>query len=457
MLQPGDAGSSHVNRTVSTRGRVAAAWLTPEWLTRALVALGGAIVLWNAAAYPSGAGYDATSHREYADWLIQHHALPIRGATPEYYSPPLYYAVAGAVTWVGRQVGLSDPHKLGQLLNVPVVVGTLLLVAALARLLWPERRWLAPAAVGFVALSPVLTRAASMFNPEPTDLFASMLCTYLAARIFVQQRYTWRAALGLGVALGCGEMVRQFSLWTLAVVVLAFAVALWARAAERRALAVSLAIALAACAVIALPWYVYRAVHYGNPIFDRPHSTKPLWDRRPASFYVDTGLPDLFTRPYRPNMVNQALPETYADMWGDWYGVFAWSYHPHAKPSPARNAWLVGQNVVGLFPTALAIIGWLVLLARSLRRRDAPRLLVGLLPLAGIAGYLYFAVSFPTPDGDVLKPMFMLTTLGAWALCFAWAATKVGERRPRLVAGVLLLLAVVDVPFVLYKGAVGLF
>jgi hypothetical protein len=98
-----------------------------------------------------------------------------------------------------------------------------------------------------------------------------------------------------------------------------------------------------------------------------------------------------------------------------------------------------------------------VLLARSLRRRDPPRLLVALLPLAGIAGYLYFTVSFPTPDGDVLKPTYMLTTLGAWALCFAWAATTLATRRPRLVAGALLLLAVVDLPFVIYKGAVGFF
>jgi hypothetical protein len=199
---------------------------------------------------------------------------------------------------------------------------------------------------------------------------------------------------------------------------------------------------------------VYRAVHYGNPVFDRPQSAKPLWDRRPASFYVGTGLPDLFTQPYRPHMANRALPETYADLWGDWYGVFAWSKAAHARPSAPRNAWLVVQNVVGLIPTLLAFVGWLVVLAHSLRRRDAPRLLVGLLPLAGIAGYLYFTVSFPTPDGDVLKPTYMLTTLGAWALCFAWAATTLGTRRPRLVAGTLLVLAAVDLPFVIYKGAV---
>jgi hypothetical protein len=49
----------------------------------------------------------------------------------------------------------------------------------------------------------------------------------------------------------------------------------------------------------------------------------------------------------------------------------------------------------------------------------------------------------------------MLTTLGAWALCFAWAADRVAVRYPRLVVGALLALAVLDLPFAIYKGAVG--
>jgi hypothetical protein len=48
--------------------------------------------------------------------------------------------------------------------------------------------------------------------------------------------------------------------------------------------------------------------------------------------------------------------------------------------------------------------------------------------------------------------MYVLTTLGAWALCFGWAA----ERFPRL-RWALVAIALLDLPFVLYKGAVGFF
>jgi 4-amino-4-deoxy-L-arabinose transferase-like glycosyltransferase len=429
--------------------------LTPRRLVVAFAALAGLVVLWNAVTYPSGAGYDAASHKEYGDFLIRHLRLPHENETPEYYSPPLYYAITGGLTWIGRQAGLGEPHKLAQLWNVPVVVVTVLLAAALARLVAPGRRWVAPAAAGFVALSPVLTRTASMINPEPTDLLVSLGCLVLAARLLLG-RGGRGTALALGVALGAGELVRQFSLWTLAVVVLAFVAALGWQRDDRGPLLRSLGVALAACVVVAGPWYGYRAANYANAIFDRPQVDKPLWERRPARFYLDPGLPDLFSRPYRQHMANLAVPETYTDTWGDWYGVFAWR-RADGAPGPATRGWLVAQNVVGLVPTLVAVAAWLVLLGRSVRRRDPPRLLVALLPLAGIAGYLYFTVSYPVPDGDVLKPTYMLSTLGAWALCFAWAADRAAALRPRLVATGLGVLAAVDLPFLVYKGAVGWF
>jgi 4-amino-4-deoxy-L-arabinose transferase-like glycosyltransferase len=420
--------------------------LRPERAVYGVAALAGLIALWNALAYPPGAGYDAASHKEYADFLIQHHRLPFRNETPEYYSPPLYYALAGSATWVGRQIGLGEPHKLGQLLNVPVVVATVLLVAALARLLWPSRRWAAPAAAGFVALSPVLVRTAAMFHPEPTDLLVSVLCAYLAARILIRRRYRTWAAVGLGAALGAGEMIRQFALYTLAVVGIVWVAAMWERTEERRALVRTGLIAAVACIVVAGPWYAYRIHHYANPVFDRQHSSKPLFERRPARFYVDPGLPGAFTHPYRPHLANLALPETYSDIWGDWYGVFAWSIEQHGKPARA-------QNVIGIVPTLLALGGWLALLVTGVRRRSPSLLLVSLMPLGALAGYFYFAIAYPTPDGDVLKPNFMLSALWAWALCFAWAATRL----PRRAVAVLVALAVLDVPFLVYKGSGGLF
>ena len=82
MIGQPSPGSAVVSHPVLRR-------LTPERLALGFAALAGLIVLWNALTYPSGAGYDAASHKEYGDFLIDHLRLPHENETPEYYSPPL--------------------------------------------------------------------------------------------------------------------------------------------------------------------------------------------------------------------------------------------------------------------------------------------------------------------------------------------------------------------------------
>src|SRR5436305_1662153 len=99
-------------------------------------------------------------------------------------------------------------------------------------------------------------------------------------------------------------------------------------------------------------------------------------------------------------------------------------------------------------PPLLALAGWLVLLARSLR--SPPRLAVALLPGLGLLGYLYFTVSYPTPDGDVLKASYMLTTAPAWALAFGYAIDRLPRRTRIVVVALLAASALAALPFLLY-------
>ena len=55
---------------------------------------------------------------------------------------------------------------------------------------------------------------------------------------------------------------------------------------------------------------------------------KPIYERRPASFYVDPGLPDVFTAPWRPHYLNRAIPTTYTELWGDYFGIWALERQP---------------------------------------------------------------------------------------------------------------------------------
>src|SRR5437867_1422924 len=89
-----------------------------------LIAAFAVVAGWNAYKYPSGGGYDVRQHREYADLLIHHGEIPGAGSRSEYYTPPVFYALAGPATVVGEHVHPADPHKLGQVLTRFVLLAT---------------------------------------------------------------------------------------------------------------------------------------------------------------------------------------------------------------------------------------------------------------------------------------------------------------------------------------------
>jgi hypothetical protein len=400
-------------------------------LRRSAVAAAGLIAAlalvagWNAYKYPSGAGYDVRQHQEYADLLIHHGRIPGPETRSEYYTPPLFYALAGVATVVGEHIHSGDPHKLGQVLNWFVLIAAGGVLWLLARELFPRRPWLQLSALAFFCFLPVVLRVGAMFHPEPLSMLLSAVALLLATRMLARRDYGWQLAVATGVALGLGQLVRAFSLWTFVAVVIAFAVARAWR---------PLALIVVVTAVLTAPWYIRQAVKYGNPVFDRPTKHETIWNRRPACFYVCLGLPEVVTDPIRPSFRNEAVPTTYSEVWGDYFGVW--------RGSRER------QSILGFLATLLAVIGWLILLVRS--RGDPVRLPVALLPGLGLLGYLYFTVSYPTPDGDVLKASYMLTTAPAWALAFGYAIDRLPGRLRIAAAALLAASALASLPFLLY-------
>lgn len=427
----------------------------------ALLAALAVIAAWNTLRYPPGLGYDAIDHIAYAQGILDGKGFP--DGVGEYYTPPGFYAVAAGAIWLGETLGLGQPLRVVQLVDAVLLLATAVLLLELARLVFPDRRRLHVAALGLFVFGVLAPRSAAMVHPETMSMFFSTLALVLAARMIVRRAWSVLGAAALGAALGAGQLVRAFSLWTFAVVVLVLVTAAIVRGGERRRVVVALVITLLATAAVAGPWYAYQSSRYTNPIFDRPQVQVPLWKRRPVSFYVDPRLHELFSSPTKPHLENRFVPELYADGWGDYYGVFVWN-NGDLRPSQGERRTLVAQMFLAVVPTLLFVGGWLALLWRSLRRkwlRVAPeRLLVGLLPLAGIAGMLYFTVSYPTPDGDVIKATYMLTTVPAWAICFGYGLDSVLTRRPRLMPAVAVLLglaALSGLSIVLFGSPLGIF
>ncbi len=440
----------------------------PGWYRAAVAGLLAGLTLlvfWNAYAVDPRRGYDGAAHIEYADVIGKEWRLPGKEARG-YYNPPLFYAFAGLSNRLGADVlGVSPAEKLTQGWNALLLLGSAALFLYAARLVFPGRRTLHLAALAFFCLVPVTTRTAAMFHPEPLDLFLSLAGLALATRMLIRRSFGWRPAVALGAVLGLAQLSRTFGIYASASVGLVFLLAaLWGYA-PRRELVRALAVTALAAAVLTGPWYLHQAVRYTNPIFDQPTVDKPLWERRPLSFYVDPGVPEVFTQPVRTSYLNRLAPTAYTELWGDYFGIWAWNSTLQERPDRGQLWDLRAQSVVGALPTLLALAGMLALLRRGFLRRgigrDPAPALFAAQAVFGLLGFLYFAIGYPTPDGDVIKSTFMLAAAPGWALAFGVGVERallwIGERplgRFYFVAA-LVAMALVDVRFLVYGNPLG--
>jgi 4-amino-4-deoxy-L-arabinose transferase-like glycosyltransferase len=431
---------------------------TPLW---ASVSIGAffflmlVVGMWNATRAHVYGGYDAQEHIDYAYNLIHHGRVPSQASGGEYYTPPAFYAIAGVALWIGQLIGTFEPPHMALYLNALYVLGTAVLLLVLARLLFPRRPVVWVATIGFFTFLPVVAKSAGMFYPETLNMLVSTAAVTLATWMLVRRRLSLRWLLLLGAALGAGQLVRQSSVFTFAAIGVALVAAISFRRYRQHMPLRTVAIAVATIVVLASPWYARQILKYHtipHVGFQEYLKTSPRYSpsREP---YFRFSKDDLFNRPVRPFFTNEALPMMYTEIWGDWFGYWAWSGYS-SGPSPEALTVLKQQTKVGILPTLLAICGWLALWGIAVRRRAAGVALVPvlLLPLFMVGAVFWRAWVAPTPNANLIKATYALTSAPVWALGFGVAVAWLSQRRFAGIAlGItLLVLGVLTLRFNLY-------
>ncbi len=391
---------------------------------------------WNAWEFPASIGYDAQWHIAYASDLIHSGHIPSQQQGGEYYTPPGFYAVAGAALWVGEWLGLNHPERLEQQLNVLFVLGTGLIVLYLGGLLFPRRPVVRVAALGFFAFVPVVLKSAAMFYPESLNMFVNAGAVALATWMIRFRRFGVRELAALAVLLGAGQLIRSSSIFTLVGVGLAVLVAFIAEHVDRRSVVKALVIGAAALVVIVGPWYIRQAIKYHTaaPINVVPGFAQQMLhpggsivaQEGGLSHYLNLPLLELYRYPVREHFMNEAIPTTYAELWDDWLGRFAWN--PGVPLGGHTLQVMRDQVLIGVLPTLLAVGGWIWMLWTGLRRRRE-LLPIGLVTLVAVLGYLYRSYASASLDGDTLKAAYLLITAPMWALGFGVAFERITRRR----------------------------
>jgi hypothetical protein len=423
----------------------------------AIVLVGG----WNALHYPVALGFDAQPNAAYMHILLDEHHIPKPNESGEANQPPGYYLFDGIAARLGNKFtpwkdtmntpGFSEEsYRGGQVFNILLVFLTALCVLWLARVVAPDRPWVWAASVGFFAFVPIVSKTGAMIHPENLSMLTSTAALATTAHMFVRRAFTPRLLGLLVLTIGLGLATRTTVYFTILAILAGTAAAL--TVPELRALAPWRKIAIGFAVLIALttPWIAYRGiVKHEGPLNDTGrmldaalhpgiHSLSDSLTSHGRFFTVFE--PGVFSNPWRSHYKNEALPQTYTEIWGDWFGAFAWSAYDDA-PSSAAQRILKDQSYIGLVPTALAIAGWLWLCWTAFTRRRE-LVVLAVMPVFGVGGYFYRSWVTLTHDGDLFKATYALNTVSIWAIGFALATAWLASRSRLLRYGTVVLFAI---------------
>ena len=171
------------------------------------------------ARYPTGRGYDAADHMAYADGLVPGWQPAARDGRVLH--PARLLRRRRLARLAAREARrTATPTARAMVVNVLFLLGTVLLVAAVARELWPGRRRIELGAAAFVALLPVAVEAERDVPPGadvalPLHARAVALCPHVrrpALRLGARGRARRRPARPrLGARDGRGGRARARS------------------------------------------------------------------------------------------------------------------------------------------------------------------------------------------------------------------------------------------------------
>jgi len=232
-----------------------------------------------ARSIPLGKGPDESAHVRYVQFLAENHHLPVlnpENPDPDYefHQPPLYYALC-LPAYVLAGENTDRAQQAVRFFTMLMSIALIYLTFSLARMLAPDRPWIAPGAAGMVAFLPMHLGVASSVS---NDVLAEIFC---AATLLVLVQYLRQAALhragkaerppGPGM-MGVVGLLIGLGLLTKSVAVLLFPVAwlsaaLAVRGANRwawRRLARDIALTLGVALAVSGWWLVRNQVLYGD-------------------------------------------------------------------------------------------------------------------------------------------------------------------------------------------------
>ncbi len=425
----------------------------PSLVALPLAAFATACVAWLATLagkfvrIPLEVGFDARHHGLYVDFLRTNGSVPLATDGWSAYHPPLFYAIAAALQWVGESVAGAAGGAVG-MKALPFLAGlaNVWVALALCRRLFPSEAPKHFLATVFAAVLPMNIYAAAYFSNETFHALLAGLALLVAVDLLLGSAATARRVLLLGVLLGLALLTKFTAVLVTAVV--AFFLGCKFITVERVG-AVRLAQLLAWFALPPLllaGWFYLRNVLlFGDPLIANwghlPGETQKWWQQpgfHTAAFYLNFG--DSFSHPYL-SAFHSYWDSLYTTLWGD--GGIAGRVNPAQRHDFWNYDFMSAAYLIAIPASGFALAGALRCVMRALTDDDPGRRaafsLVTTLSYAVLFGLTYMSLRLPyfaqakASYGLVVMPVLSLF----FADGFTWlddALARRGLYLPRAVA-----------------------
>ncbi len=389
---------------------------------------------------PPYEGPDETGHFAYVNHTVETRSLPSvldqadRALLDQSHQPPLYYVLNAALTgWIDRSDNvapvpnvfaydgtnrrgvrflLRQPDEAfpwrGALLAlhaarlVSAILGgvTIYLIALTAQQVFAARPAAAVSMASLAAFNPQVVFTSGMVSNDVMVSLVGAATAWVLVRIALAQGEPNRRLFVLaGLVLGCGVLAKNSSYALVAFgAACLFAVAIWRKWPVRETI-MRFALAGAAFALLALPYFASNLIRFGRVIVDR-NLANPLLDRPTSVIGEGLGVA----------LRDQWLPQIFVNAFRTLWGGFGWGNVQFPAVIYDALAIFCAMGLLG------ALAGW----RRAESRERASMALFAGLGLAMMALPLYRAVYFQSPS--LMPGRYLMPALAAYAgiVSFGW-------------------------------------
>jgi 4-amino-4-deoxy-L-arabinose transferase-like glycosyltransferase len=418
------------------------------------VATAVAVLAWivlfvhNAGQFPETTGFDARGHLDYIRYILDEGAVPLASQGWQMYQPPLFYVVSAAALRLFSG-GEFDPQIL-RAVTFGAGIAQILLLGAIARLLWPRRLTPLVLALGFGACLPMHLYLFHFVSNETLAMPLNTAVSYLVIRLLLNNTTpSMKTCVGLGACLGLAFLAKFSAVVLLPLVLGAAAFAFYRSGADRSTAIVRVAAVLAACGV-ACGWHFGRVwVQLGNPLIGNwdPSLGFPWWQAPGFRTIADyTSFGRSLSAPWFGGL-GGVLDGAYSTLWGDALASGATEVQYGA---PWNHRLVSAGYALSALPMIAIFIGCAAGGWRILRRRlDASRRAVAVY-LATLATVVVAALVYMTllvPSYAQSKAFYIQPAMAALCVAFVFGTLRLLEFDRRLRPALLVALSVCGMTF----------